>query len=374
MRQAVVERLQSAMRDAGLDAVVAASPENYAYVAGFVVPSHPLMRWRHALTVVTADGRTALLTVDMEETTVRSKADAATDIRVWGEFTDSPMLGLADLLTDLGLTNAQVGVELDFLPAGDFARLTSELLPEVKFVAAQRLLDRLRQIKTPEEIEILRQLSRIADRAITDAYGAVRAGMAEMDLAGALTSNVYRYGAEDFRLMIVATGERSEYPNVGPTERVLQAADLCRVEIFPKISGYHAGVCRTAVVGEAPARPREIWQNLVECKYMLLERMKPGASTREIYEAFITKFSELGLPAIDFVGHGIGVHLHEEPYLGKYGDAELEAGMVLGIEPLVYGRGMGFGLQNKDMVTVTEAECELLSDYANTDELIRIEA
>ena len=74
MRQAVVERLQSAMRDAGLDAVVAASPENYAYVAGFVVPSHPLMRWRHALTVVTADGRAALLTVDMEETTVRQQS------------------------------------------------------------------------------------------------------------------------------------------------------------------------------------------------------------------------------------------------------------------------------------------------------------
>ena len=129
---------------------------------------------------------------------------------------------------------------------------------------------------------------------------------------------------------------------------MLQAGDLCRVEIFPKIAGYHAGVCRTAVVGEAPARPREIWRNLVECKYMLLERMRPGASTREIYAAFIAKFSELGLPAIDFIGHGI--------------------------EPLVFDYGMGFGLPNKDMVAITDAGCELLSDNADTDELIRIEA
>ena len=374
MRQAVVERLQGAMRGAGLDAVIAASPENYAYVAGFVVPSHPLMRWRHAMAVVTADGQTGLLTVDMEESTVRSKAAAGTEIRVWGEFTDSPMTVLADLLKDMGLAAGRVGVEMDFWPAGDFAQLAGELLPKASFTAAHGLFDRLRQIKTTEEIDILRHLSRIADRAITDAYGAMRAGMTEMDLAGALTRNVYRYGAEDFRLMIVATGERSEYPNVGPTERVLQPGDLCRVEIFPKIAGYHAGVCRTAVVGEAAARPRDIWRNLVECKYLLLERMKPGASAREIYDVFIAKFSELGLPAIDFVGHGIGVHLHEEPYLGKYGDAELEAGMVLGIEPLVYGRGMGFGLQNKDMVAITKAGCELLSDYADTDELIRIEA
>lgn len=374
MRQQIVERLQGAMRDNGFDAVIVSSPENYAYVAGFIVPSHSLMRWRHAMAIVTADGRTALLTVDMEESTVRSKAAAGTDIRVWGEFTDNAMAVLADLLKDLGLATGRVGIEMDFWPAGPFAELSGEFLPEAKFEAAHGLLDRLRQIKTAEEIELLRQLSRIADRAITDAYGAVRAGMTEMDLAGALTSNVYRYGAEDFRLMIVATGERSEYPNVGPTERVLQPGDLCRVEIFPKIAGYHAGVCRTAVVGEAAERPREIWKNLSDCTHLLLERMKPGASTREIYDTFIAKFSALGLPAIDFVGHGIGVHLHEEPYLGKYGDAELEAGMVLGIEPLVYGTGMGFGMQNKDMVAVTENGCELLSDYANTDELIRIEA
>ena len=362
------------MGEAGYDAVIASSPENYTYLAGFVVPSHPLMRWRHAMVVVTADGRTALLTVDMEESTVRNKAPDGTDIRVWGEFTDDAMAVLADLLNDLGLASARIGIEQDFWPAGDLAHLTGDLLPGAQFAAAHNLLDRLRQIKTADEIELLRNLSRIADRAITDAYGAVRAGKTEMDIAGALTSNVYRYGAEDFRLMIVATGERSEFPNVGPTERVLQAGDLCRVEIFPKIAGYHAGVCRTAAVGEAPDRPREIWQNLVECKYLLLERLKPGASAREIYEAFIAKFSALGLPAIDFVGHGIGVHLHEEPYLGKYGDAELKAGMVLGIEPLVYGRGMGFGLQNKDMVAITGSGCELLSDYANTDALIRVEA
>ena len=89
MRADIVDKLCGAMREVGLDAIIASSPENYAYVAGFVVPSHSLMRWRHAMTLVTADGRTALLTVDMEESTVRSKAPAGTDIRVWGEFSDN---------------------------------------------------------------------------------------------------------------------------------------------------------------------------------------------------------------------------------------------------------------------------------------------
>ena len=77
-------------------------------------------------------------------------------------------------------------------------------------------------------------------------------GDTEMDLGAALTRSVYEQGAEQFRLMIVATGKRSELPNVGPTDRVLQPRDVCRVEIFSMIGGYHAGVCRTAVVSEPP--------------------------------------------------------------------------------------------------------------------------
>ena len=72
------------------------------------------------------------------------------------------------------------------------------------------------------------------------------------------------------------------------------------------------------------------------------------------------------------MGHGIGLHLHEEPYLGKFGDEPLEAGMVLGIEPLCYRTGFGFGMQNKDLVLVTETGSELLSDVTDTDRLITV--
>jgi hypothetical protein len=108
---------------------------------------------------------------------------------------------------------------MDYLPAGDLVAL-SQLLPQARFTAAQAMLARLREIKTSEEINILRRLSRIADKAITDAYRSVRAGSSEMDLAAALTRGIYEQGAEYFKLMIVATGERSVFPNVGPTSRV----------------------------------------------------------------------------------------------------------------------------------------------------------
>jgi len=198
----------------------------------------------------------------------------------------------------------------------------------------------------------------------------VAAGSNEMDIAAALTRGVYEQGGEYFKLMIVATGERSVFPNVGPTTRVLRRGDICRVEIFPMTDGYHAGVCRTAAVGAPPPEAERIWANLTACKYMLLDAIRPGASSRAIYDLYLKKTDELKLPRISFIGHGIGLHLHEDPYLGPTADQPLEAGMVLGIEPLIYETGFGFGMQNKDMVLVTEQGCELLSDYASTDKLM----
>ena len=371
MRNDVIARQRDAMADAGMDAMVAVSPENFAYTTGFVVPSQPLMRWRHAMALVPADGDPGLVSVDMEESTVRGKEENA-DIRVWGEFTDDPMEALAGLLSDRGLANKTVGIEMDYLPAGDFARLR-EKLPNARFEPAEAIYARLRQIKTPEEMELLRRLSRISDRAIGDAFASVRAGMTEMDIAAALTRGVYSQGAEQFKLLIVATGERSQLPNVGPSERVLEPGDVCRVEIFSMIGGYHAGVCRTAVVQEPPPEAERIWANLTTCKYQLLDTVKPGAMTRKIYDDYLKTLSELDLPAISFIGHGIGLHLHEDPYLGPTEDVPLEAGMVLGVEPLVYRTGFGFGMQNKDMMAVTADGCELLSDVNDTDSLIVVE-
>jgi Xaa-Pro aminopeptidase len=369
MRQDVIARQVGAMRAAGFDAVLSISPENFAYVTGFLSPTQPLMRWRHAMALVTADATVALAIVDMEASTIRAKSPPGTEIAVWREFQFDAMTVLAELLRKHGLANARIGIEMDYLPAGDLAALRDSL-PQASFTAAQAMLARLREIKTPEEIDILRRLSRIADKAITDAYRSVRAGSSEMDLAAALTRGIYEQGAEYFKLMIVATGERSVYPNVGPTGRILKHGDVCRVEIFPITNGYHAGVCRTAAVGAPPPEAERIWANLTSCKYMLLDAIKPGASSRAIYQRYLAKVGELGLPPISFIGHGIGLHLHEDPYLGPGEDRTLEAGMVLGIEPLIYETGFGFGMQNKDMVLVTPTGCELMSDHLDTDKLL----
>ncbi|HEY7167712.1 MAG TPA: Xaa-Pro peptidase family protein [Candidatus Binatia bacterium] len=369
MDRQIIEKLANAIRRNGLDALVAISPENVTYVSGFVVPSQALMRWRHAICVITANGRVSMVAIDMEATTVRAHA-GIDDLRIYREFTDDPMDRLADALTDLRLDHGKIGIEMEFVPALDFATLQKRL-PTIQWTPADALFNKARQVKTPGELDLLRSLSKLTDKAIGDALRRARVGMTELELAGYLLTSLFGGGAESYKLMIIASGERSEFPNVGPTDRKLKQGDLIRMEIFGQKNGYLAGICRTAVVGSGTAEQEKIWSNLIQCKYLVMDMIKPGAHCKAIYDTFLKKFSELGFEPISFVGHGIGLHLHEEPYMGRYGNETLQAGMVGAFEPLVYIPGR-FGMQNKDMFCVTEGGCELLSDVTPTDELLRV--
>ena len=370
MREQVIVRLQAALQQQDWDGLVVSSPENFAYAAGFVVPSQPLMRWRHAAMVLPAGGDPAVMCIGVEEAMVRQRT-AASEVAVWDEFDDDPMACLAGLLERLGLHRGRLGVELGYLPAADFERLR-QATPGVEWVAADWWLSRQRQVKTPAELELLARLSRISDASIGGALAAVKAGDTEMEIAAALTDGIYRGGAEDFKLMIVATGPRSQLANVGPTGRVLQDGDVCRVEIFAVAEGYHAGVCRTAAVGSPPKAAVEIWAKLVECRDVLLDAICPGVSSKWVWERFEELFAPLGLPLFSFVGHGIGLSLHEHPYISPRHDQVLEEGMVFGIEPLAYETGHGFGLQLKDMVEVTAQGASLLSDVNDNRQLIPV--
>ena len=370
MREQVIARLRVALEEEGWDGLVVSSPENFAYPAGFVVPSQPLMRWRHAAMVLPRDGDPAVMCIGVEEAMVRQRMPDA-EMAVWDEFDDDPMVCLAGLVERLGLHRGRLGVELGHLPAADFARLRTAA-PGVDWVSADHRLAVQRQIKTPEELDLLTRLSRISDASIGHALGSVKPGDTEMEIAAALTDGIYRGGAEDFKLMIVATGPRSQLANVGPTDRVLREGDVCRVEIFAVAEGYHAGVCRTAVVGSPPPVAEDIWAKLTECRDVLLEEIGPGISSRAVWNRYEALCGPLGLPLFSFVGHGIGLSLHEHPYISPRHDRMLEEGMVFGVEPLIYDTGHGFGLQLKDMVAVTSEGARLLSDVNDNRELIPI--
>ena len=122
MRKLIVTKLRGLMAQLKLEAVVTSSPENFGYLTGFVVPTQALIRHRHAMAILTADGVESLFGVDMEASTIAGRAPD-TPLTVWREFHDDPMEILAAGLSAGGLAKASIGLEMDYLPAGDFARL-----------------------------------------------------------------------------------------------------------------------------------------------------------------------------------------------------------------------------------------------------------
>ena len=110
MNQEILARLKQRIANHGLDALIAISPENVTYVSGFVVPSQSLMRWRHAICIVTADGQLTMVAIDMEAATVKAHA-GIDDLRIYREFTDDPMEKLAEALRDLHLAGGNLAIE-----------------------------------------------------------------------------------------------------------------------------------------------------------------------------------------------------------------------------------------------------------------------
>jgi len=135
MDREIISRLKQRICDAGVDAIVAISPENVTYVSGFVVPSQSLMRWRHAAVIVTADGRVSMVAIDMEATTVRAHA-GIDDLRIYREFSDDPMDNLAESLRDLRLERGKIAVGEG--QHDDVARLLPEIDRLDQVVKARR--------------------------------------------------------------------------------------------------------------------------------------------------------------------------------------------------------------------------------------------
>lgn len=363
----ILAKTRRALEERELDALVATSPENVAYVSGAAPPSQKTVRSRLAAAIVPRAGESEVVAIALEGPVVRtqSRLDA---IRLYQEFVEDPVEVFAGSLRERGLAEGTIGVEETHLSVADYRKLAAAL-PKARLVPADELLSELRTIKTPAEIEAIREIGAAAERIALEVCASFGPGATEREIANFIAERYAEAGGDGLTMLVVGSGPRSAAVNAPPTGRVLEPGDVLRLDIIGTKGHYHSDVARTAVVGEPTAEQLHVYDLLYGVHRRCLEALRPGVRGSDVYRIYREAMDAAGLPPYHFVGHGLGITLHEEPFVNELTSTPLEEGMVLCIEPLTLLEDR-FGMQIEDEVLIT---ADGYDPFSEAGDLLRLE-
>ena len=233
----------------------------------------------------------------------------------------------------------------------------------VELVGAGQLLEDLRAVKDPAEIEAVRAAAKLADEvARVTVLEPGLAGRTEGDVARAIERELRERGAEPSFPPIVAAAEHGALPHAEPRDVAIPADVLVVVDWGAQLDGYCSDCTRTFATGEIGDYARELYELVQRAQAQALEAVAPGASCKAVDAVARTLITEAG-HGEHFghgLGHGVGMEVHEEPRLTATADGELEPGNVVTVEPGVYIAG-DLGVRIEDLVVVSEDGREVLS-------------
>lgn len=353
------EKLQALVRDQGLDALVAMSPENFAYVAGVHILTVASVRPRQAYAVIPAKGEPFLVICSIEKTL--AEADSwIKDIEVYTEFVDNPIDALTTVLRERGLAGGKIGIDLDYLPANSHERLKSKL-HNVGFVDTTEAIAAIRCIKTPDEVSFMEQATKETHRAVLDALAASRLGDTERDIANRIANGIINNGAFGTLFLCFASGERTSQPHAHATERVPEEGEIIRFDVGGAYGAFMTDFARTYSTGNPSALQRQTHRALCEAQETTIAAMKPGVAAEDIFFLCQSEFKKRGLAwQLPHIGHSFGVELHENPMIRPGDRTLLKPGMVINIEPMTSDEEGSF-YHTEDLVVITETGNRLLT-------------
>ncbi len=347
--------VQAAMEPAGLDVLVVAAPANIAYICGFRANPHE----RLIALVVPRQGELRLVCPSLEEEAARTAVDGRVRLHVWRDE-QGPADALASALAGTG---GRVGIERRYLSVAN-AELVATATPTASFAAGDELLARLRAVKTEEEIGAVRRAAAVVDRVVAQLAAAATPGSSEADLATECTRRLRAEGGESLAFEpLILTGPRSALPHGQPGPTPLAEGDLLIVDIGVAVDGYCADITRTFVVGSEPDdRQREVFETVYAAQRAAVDAARAGVKAQEVDGAARRVIADAGYGAnfIHRTGHGLGLEVHEPPYLTATSGELLEPGMVVTIEPGIYVEGWG-GVRIEDDVVIREGGAEVLT-------------
>jgi Xaa-Pro aminopeptidase len=364
-------RLKTKMEQAGLDAIILASPENFFYTTGALILTMRTLRDRLAFSVLTPSGDALAVVCGIEESLTKHDSWIK-DIRPYVERKDDPATVLAAALREKGWDRLRLGYESRFLPVAHFERLRLAL-PGATLVPADDVIISTRAVKTQAEVERVRHAAQVTERAIADAFAAARPGHTEKSVNDRIMTNLLSMGADSVLFSVFGTGANGLHPHAIPGEAPLTPGEVGRVDSGGEFKGYTSDLARSMGTGQVPEYTRDAYKHLRDIERETIAFLRPGRTAAEVFEYCKNAYAKHRLPFImPHIGHGIpvlGGEMHEEPNLHPFNSTPIEAGMIFNIEPFVWDWERGFALHIEDAALVTESGSVILSDAIPTDEM-----
>ena len=367
-------RLDALMEEAGIDALVVTSKHNIQYLLGgyrFFFFDHfdaiGVSRYLPVLVYVRGRPEGAVYIGHPMENYERELG------RFWvRKFSPSARASTdgieaaIDELAALTPKAKRIGIERAFLPA-DAESLLRKGLPQMEFVEAQLPLERLRAVKTHEELESLRLASELVVDSMLAVFAGAQPGATKRDLVEALRREEVGRGLT-FEYCLITAGASL---NRAPSGQILREGDILSLDSGGNWKGYIGDLCRMGIFGEPDAELRDLLAEVDAIQQAARRPIRHGARGGDIYAAVgeLTRSSPHG-NSLEFVAHGMGLISHEAPRLTDSGpvpypaydaDRPLEKGMVLSIETTLSHPRRGF-IKLEDTVAVTESGCEGFGD------------
>ncbi|WP_018182973.1 M24 family metallopeptidase [Kaistia granuli] len=402
-------RAKRLLDERGLDALVLTQPESFSYATG--LPAGVAAMWRRAggataLVPSDPDARIGAIVGDLNADALARRAPAL-DIRTHPLWIDQVDIGgfdpaepdtaklvtagyrrdnggsdhfaprpttfrietafavLGDLLRERGRGRARIGVDLEFMPAADFAALRAAL-PEIDWVDGSEVVRRLRAVKSPRELDCIRRACALSDAGFRALGAGIRAGHAPKDM-----TRLWRDGvaAEAARRGETALTGVWDYMSVGPDPwsggGEVGPGAILKADVGCLIEGYTSDTARSFVFAEPDRRASDIHAALADAFEAGLAVIRPGALMADVFETTVAAMRAAGYPGYrrGHFGHSIGASVGSEewPFFAADSDVVLEPGMALAFETPFYGKGIG-ALTIEDSLVVTETGIEVLND------------
>ena len=368
-------RVRDAMSQKGLDVLIVSDPANIYYLSGydgwsFYVPQALIM-----LTGESAphwigrpmDANGARLTTDLDDAHIHTYTEGLVQAP-----DRHPMDEVARLVESLGQARNSIGVEMDayYFTAAAFARLQSNL-PSARFLDADLLVNWCRAVKSPLEMNLIRDAARIASGAMRAAREAIAPGVRECDAAAAIAAAQYSGVGEvagDYPAIVplLPSQERTSAAHLTWTDRRYEKGDVVNVELAGCVRRYHAPQARTFCLGRPSRQHAELADVVTEGMAAAIGAVRAGASCADVELAWRAVLSRRGFAKPSRLGYSVGIGYPPDwgertASLRSGDETELRTGMTF---HLIAGMWLeDYGLEISETIAVTDSGCDVLTAF-----------